>query len=241
LKGVALQALLERKRGIAAGLAVAFCFWLTSCGPTGQSTGSKKELVVAAAANLTGVFEEIGRAFTFETGIRVIYSFGSTTQLAQQIEGGAPFDVFAAADAEHVDQLVTRGKIVPGSQAVYARGRLALWVPDSQLFIHSLRDLLQPVVRYVAVANPDFAPYGRATVEALQKEGLWGSLESKIIRTENVNAAKQLAATGNAETAFTAYSSSSDLGTSNRRAEKGDLGMPLPPGYSCCKASVKFK
>src|SRR5712691_8709220 len=73
-----------------------------------RSTDSS-ELIVAAAANLTDAFAEIGPRFTSKTGIRVVFSFGSTADLAKQIENGAPFDVFAAADTEHVDQLEREG------------------------------------------------------------------------------------------------------------------------------------
>jgi len=184
-----------------------------SCGFGEQQAGQPPahdppaEIIVAAAANLTGAFQEIGNAFSGETGIKVIYNFGATTQLTQQIKNGAPFDVFAAADVFHVDQLVENGKIVGESRAVYARGRLALWVPDGgKLTIRDLADLVQPAVRIIAIANPEIAPYGAAAVEALKKQSLWEKVESKFVRAENVNAAKQLAATGNAEAAFTAYS-----------------------------------
>jgi molybdate transport system substrate-binding protein len=162
---------------------------------------------VAAAANLTDAFEELGTAFSNETGIAIIYNFGATTQLAQQIEHGAPVDVFAAADVVHMDQLVQSGKILAESRAVYARGKLALWSPEgAKVPIQTLEDLVQPSVRFVAIANPEIAPYGAAAVEALRKRNLWDRVQPKIVQAENVNAAKQLAATGNAEAAFTAYS-----------------------------------
>jgi len=164
------------------------------------------ELVVAAAANLTEAFQEIGAAFTRESGIRVLYNFGATTQLMQQIEQGAPFDVFAAADTIHLDRLVQSGKVLGDSRAVYARGRLALWIPEtSRVSLRDLSDLLQPSVRFIAIANPEIAPYGAAAVEVLEKQNLWQPLESKMVRAENVSAAKQLAATGNADAVFTAY------------------------------------
>ena len=76
-------------------------------------------LIVAAAANLTEAFGEIGPRFTDKTGIRVVFSFGATADLAKQIENGAPFDVFASADTEHVDQLETKGLLTPGTRATY--------------------------------------------------------------------------------------------------------------------------
>ncbi|MBI3935019.1 MAG: molybdate ABC transporter substrate-binding protein [Acidobacteria bacterium] len=179
-----------------------------SCGSGEEpAAGPPPELVVAAASNLTAAFQEIGKAFSQETGIKIIYNFGATTQLAQQIKNGAPFDVFAAADAVHVDQLVQTGKALADSRTVYARGRLALWVPEnSKLAIRDMIDLRQSSVRVVAIANPEIAPYGAAAVEVLKKQNLWETVQPKIVRAENVNAAKQLAATGNADAVFTAYS-----------------------------------
>src|SRR6266850_8511210 len=81
----------------------------TSCADSGDSN---RKLTVAAAANLTNVLGEVGRAFTAKSGIEVVFSYGSTAQLSQQIDNGAPFDVFASADIEHVDALVASHKII---------------------------------------------------------------------------------------------------------------------------------
>jgi molybdate transport system substrate-binding protein len=161
-------------------------------------------LTVAAAANLTGVLDEIGKGFTRKTGIRVIFSYASTAQLAQQIGNAAPFDVFAAADTDHVDQVVRGGKILPESRAIYARGRLALWVPRAA--VGKIEDLTAPAIRYVAIARPEAAPYGQAAVETLKSLGIWDKVQPKIVYANNINAAKQFAGTGNADAAFTAYS-----------------------------------
>src|SRR5215472_2714172 len=92
---------------------------------------SKGEVAIAAAANLNEVCQIIGPKFEAATGIHPIFSFASTAQLALQIEHSAPFDVFAAADVEHVEQLEKKGLLAPGSKAVYATGILALWVPPT--------------------------------------------------------------------------------------------------------------
>lgn len=164
-------------------------------------------LTVAAASNLTGVFDQIAAEFRDRTGTEVVLSFGSTAQLAKQIENGAPFDVFAAADTEHVDQLLANGKLRAGSKAVYARGQLALWVPQGErLGVDSLQDLEQPGIRFIAIAQPELAPYGKAAIEALKAAGLWEKLRSKVVYGNNINMTRQYAATGNAEAAFTASS-----------------------------------
>lgn len=181
-------------------LALAACLLLATCGPAPE----QPRLTVAAAANLTRAFDRIGEEFTRETGIQVTYSYGATTILAQQIANGAPFDVFAAADAEHIDPLAASGKILPDSRAVYARGLLAVWAPAGG--VHELADLAEPRIKFVALANPKLAPYGAASIEALKNAGLWQAVEPKVVYANNINQTRQYAATGNADAAVTAYS-----------------------------------
>jgi molybdate transport system substrate-binding protein len=162
---------------------------------------------VAAAANLTEVFAEVGRQFTAKTGVEVVFSYGSTAQLAQQVENGAPFDIFAAADTEHVDALVSAKKLAADSRAVYAVGQLALWIPKGEeTGVRTLKQLTKPQVRFISVAQPALAPYGQATLEVLKNAGLWLALEPRVVYANTISQAKQLAASGNADAAFTAYS-----------------------------------
>lgn len=168
---------------------------------TDQSADS--EITVAAAANLTDAFAELAKQFTARTGVRVTYSFGSTGDLARQIENNAPFDVFASADAEHLDQLLGKNLIVPETRSLFARGRLVLWTPsNSRIKLTQIEDLTNPEVRTIAIAKPDLAPYGKATIEALEALRLWSQLKSKVAYGQNVSQTKQYAATGNAEAAF---------------------------------------
>ena len=162
------------------------------------------KLTVAAAANLTNLFGEVAQRFTQKTGVEVVFSFANTSVLAQQIDNGAPFDVFAAADPEHVDALVKSGKITSGSRAIYARGQLALWVPKGE--VQELKDLSDPKIRFIAIAQPALAPYGQAAVEAIKAAGLWDKLQTKFVYANSISEARQLANSGNADAAFTAYS-----------------------------------
>ena len=179
---------------------------LASCNAH-RAPESAPQLTVAAAANLTDVFGELGRAFKANTGIDVIFSYGSTAQLTQQIENGAPFDLFAAADTVHVDSLVSTRKLMGDSRAVYALGQLALWIPNGeQNGILELKDLAASKVRFIAVAQPELAPYGQASIDTLRNARLWEAVQPKIVYANSISAAKQLAASGNTEAAFTAYS-----------------------------------
>jgi molybdate transport system substrate-binding protein len=162
-----------------------------------------QEINVAAAANLTDAFAEVAKQFTAETGVRVVYSFGSTSDLARQIENGAPFDVYAAADVEHVDKLESKGLLTPGTRALYARGRLVLWTPPgSKITLTRIEDITRDEVNRIAIAKPDVAPYGKATVESLRALNLWAQVEPKVVYAQNVSMTKQYASSGNAEVAF---------------------------------------
>lgn len=173
--------------------------------PSSQTT--KEEVTVAAAANLIQVFQKLGPQFESETGIHPVFSFASTAQLTRQIENSAPFDVMAAADAEHVDELDRKGLLMPGSRAVYATGVLALWIPPgSQAAVSRIQDLALPEVRIIAVAKPELAPYGQAAVDTLHRLDLWEKVKSKIVYAENISMAKQYGTSKNAEAVFTAYS-----------------------------------
>ena len=178
-----------------------------ACGPAGpESAAETTEIHVAAAANLSKAFPAIAQAFEHGHGIRVICTYGSTAYLAHQIENGAPFDVFAAADVEHVERLAERGFVLKTSQAVYARGRLVLWWPNQMPAGARLEDLLSDEVRFIALAKPEIAPYGRAAREAIEALGMWTRLQPKFVYAQNVVIAKQMADSGNADAAWIAAS-----------------------------------
>ena len=187
-------------------LIVLICF-ATMLGCAGRvAEDGRPEIIVAAAADLTPAFEELGRQFE-QTGIRVTFSFGSTGTLAKQIENGAPVDLFAAANGEFVDQLEREGLIVPETKAMYARGRITIWTrADSGAGIERIEDLARTEIARVAIANPEHAPYGKAAREALESAGIWKAVEPKLVYGENIRQAMQYAETGNADAAITALS-----------------------------------
>ncbi len=163
----------------------------------------QEELVVAAAASLTDAFAAVGQEFTRQTGIKVVFSFGATADLARQIENGAPFDVFAAADTAHAERLERQGLLTEGTLALYARGRLVMWLPPrSTLKVQRIEDITAREFERIAIAKPDVAPYGQATVESLRALGLWAQIAERVVYGQNVAQTKQFAATGNAELAF---------------------------------------
>lgn len=160
---------------------------------------------VAAAADLSVAFEELGRTFQRKTGRSVVFSFGSTGLLAKQLREGAPFDVFAAADVSFVDDVVAAGACEGASKAPYARGRIAVWTKTRTIVPPTaLADLADRRFRRLAIANPEHAPYGQAARQALSHAGIWSSVQSRLVLGENVRQAFQFAETGNVDAAIVA-------------------------------------
>ncbi len=168
------------------------------------------EVRVAAAADLSTAFLEVGRAFEAKHHLRVTFSFGSTGLLAKQLSSGAPFDVFAAASRGFVDEVLKNSDACDGASAqAYGRGRVALFVPKDSpagAVPSVLEELREPRFAHVAIANPEHAPYGLAAKQALEHHDVWKSVEPRLVFAENVRQAMQLAESGNVEAAFVALS-----------------------------------
>lgn len=182
-------------------------FLLAAALLAGGCTGAAPvgEVLVGAAASLSAVLPDLTAAYERETGRPVTTTVGSSGQLTQQIRQGAPIAVFLSADVPWVDSLAAGGFILPESRAVYARGRLALWSRDTAAAFTRIEDLLSADVGRIAIANPAFAPYGRAAREALGAAGLWNEVEPRLVIAENVRQALQFAETGNVDVAFVAH------------------------------------
>jgi molybdate transport system substrate-binding protein len=165
------------------------------------------ELTVAAAADLQFAFNDIARLFEEQTGHKVTLVFGSTGQLTQQIENGAPYDLLAAANIDYVNQLVGKKLVLEDSIALYARGRIVLAANrQAGIPVAGLNDLLNPQIKHIAIANPEHAPYGVAAKQALEASGLWEAVQSKLVLGENVRQALQYVQTGDAQAGIVALS-----------------------------------
>ena len=174
-----------------------------------KTASPEPPLRVAAAADLAFAFREVGDAFAKKSGLPApIFSFGSTGLLEKQIEQGAPFDVFAAANVSYADQAVKAGACDGATRKSYGRGRLVVWTSKEAATAPplTLADLADARFRKVAIANPEHAPYGRAAEQALAHLGLWDGIKSKLVFGENVQETLQFAVTGNADAAVVALS-----------------------------------
>lgn len=160
------------------------------------------EIKVAVASNFLTAETELARAFEARTGYRVLTSSGSTGKLFAQIEQGAPFDIFLAADTVRPRKLIELGLAPQNSYFIYATGRLALWSPAAVSAEAVKAMLLKKHYKYLAIANPKTAPYGVAAMEAMQALDVTGNL----VYGENIAQTWQFVETGHAELGFVALS-----------------------------------
>ena len=163
-----------------------------------------ERISVAVASNFVTTLRQLAEKFEGQSDHGIDIASASTGKLYAQIRHGAPYDLFMAADAERPALLEEQNLIVPDSRKTFALGSLVLWSP-------SLKDggeeaLTSGNFRYLSLANPRHAPYGRAARQYLETKGLWSSLNGKMVRGENIGQAYQFVKSGHADLGFIAYS-----------------------------------
>lgn len=161
-----------------------------------------QEITVAAAADLRPAMEEIVSKFQAanpEKGVKVTY--GSSGNFFQQIQNGAPFDLFFSANTDYPKKLETASLVVAGSYYEYARGKIVLLVStNSDLDLNQgLRLLLDPKIKKIAIADPNHAPYGQAAVAALKTEKIYDRVSAKLVTGENISQAASFVLSGAAD------------------------------------------
>ncbi len=158
------------------------------CGSNVRTALADEELIVSAASSLSNAFAEVGKDFErANSGTTVVFNFAASGALLQQIDKGAPVDVFAAADQKTMNQGEEKNLLAMGDRKDFVSNELILIVPKgASLPIKGLHDLTMKEVTKVALGNPQSVPAGRYTQEALANEGLWEALSPKFIHGDSV-------------------------------------------------------
>lgn len=172
----------------------------------GASHRTSDSIMIAVASNFQPTLGQIASRFEKQTGKHIRISSGSTGKFFQQIKQGAPYDIYFAADEQHPKLLVREGFALADTRFTYAIGKLVLWAPGQDIQKEAKPILSKGNFNYLAIANPGIAPYGKAAAEILEKLGLWSTLQTRIVRAENVNQAKNFVVTHNADLGFVALS-----------------------------------
>ena len=179
--------------------------------PRAAPAAGSAPILVFAAASLTGPVDEIARAFSTReaepgqgaparTAVRT--SFAASSVLAKQIEAGAPADVFLSADIEWMDYLDERHLMRPGTREDLLGNELVLIAPAGsavQVTLGPQVDLIAALAGgRLATGDPDSVPVGRYAQQALTRLGVWEKVAPRLVRAENVRAALEYVARGEA-------------------------------------------
>ncbi|MDO8947864.1 MAG: molybdate ABC transporter substrate-binding protein [Desulfocapsaceae bacterium] len=170
-------------------------------GPSYASAG--EELLVSAAASLTDSFKVIGRAYEAKKpGIKILFNFAATGPLLQQIEQGAPVDVFASANQKYMDKAENGGFVQPDSRTDFTGNSLMLISPVNMTVVKGLADLQSAQVLKISTGNPDSVPAGKYAKAALEKQGLWEALVPKFVMGNSVRQVLEYVMRGEVEAGF---------------------------------------
>jgi molybdate transport system substrate-binding protein len=174
---------------------------LLACAGIAAAPAAPREVVVSAAASLADVLREIAPAYERRTGQRIAINVGASNTLARQIAAGAPVDLFISADEA---QMNTVGQaIVAGTRVDLLTNRLAVAVPDDRpRTMSSIRDLLDPAIRRIAIGDPAAVPAGVYAREYLQQAGIWDAVQPKLIPSGSVRLALAAVESGSADAAI---------------------------------------
>jgi molybdate transport system substrate-binding protein len=168
--------------------------------PAHAADEQKRELLVFAAASLTNVLDEIGKAYTQQTRQPVKFSYAASSALARQLEAGANADVFFSADLEWMDYVQARNLIDRSSRRNVLSNRLVLVAPaDSRIELK-----IAPGFRLaealgngrLATGDPESVPVGKYARSALTSLGVWNDVADKLVRADNVRSALAFIARG---------------------------------------------
>ena len=161
----------------------------SSCANKNPS-GEAEPLRVFAAASLASVMPEIVHAFQkYEPDILVEFNFAATSFLAKQIENGAAADVFLSAHPLWIDYLISKRAVTESTRRIFISNELVVITPEGQVNIARLKDLLNPNIKRIAIADWTHVPAGMYAKAALEKATLWEPLAAKWVPALDVRAA----------------------------------------------------
>lgn len=174
--------------------------------PVTVSGKQKVQLMISAAASLQGPLETIATLYQQDNpDVKLILNFGSSGSLRQQIEHGAPVDIFFPAAVKDMNVLTEKQLVLTETRKDMLRNSMVLVVSEQGEWIKSFSDLTSKRLSQIAVGHPDSVPAGMYAREALTYLELWQEVEGKIIFAKDVKQVLTWVATGNVDAGFVYY------------------------------------
>jgi len=181
--------------------AIGCCFLLTGS-LFAQPTAEMRpvEILISAAASLTNCMDELKS--TYMEGhpeVKITANYGSSGSLQQQIEQGAPADIFFSAGIKQMQALQSKGLMLDDTVKNILENKVVLIVPKGGEMLSSLDDLKKASVEKIAVGEPKSVPVGQYTEETFKNLGLTEALQNKLVYAKDVREVLSWVETGNVQ------------------------------------------
>lgn len=169
-----------------------------------QATYAGEKCIVGVAVNFISPMTELVEIFEQLHKVRIDVSYGSSGKLYGQVTHGAPYSLFLSADHSRPQRLHEQG--ICGKPFHYSSGRVVLWTKDRSIQATTWQEALIQNPGKIALASPDSAPYGEKAMQALNRGGLFKTIEPQLIYGQSVGQAFLFVQTGGAQLGFIALS-----------------------------------
>lgn len=192
---------------------------------------SKPELFISAAASLSDALEEIRQIYEQENELELVINYGGSGKLAQQIQQGAPVDVFLSANTYWMNVLSNENEIKEDTIVNIVENKLVLITDkDSMIDYLSFADIQEEDVEQIAIGNPASVPAGAYAESILTDLGKWEELEEKFVFVQDVRQVLTYVETGNADIGFV-YASDASRSDDVKIVVKADAALHEPIVY----------
>lgn len=180
-------------------IAILGCLLLIGCSQ--NTNNSSINLTVSAAASLKDVMGEIKPIYEQQkTNVSLTLNLASSGSLRQQIEQGAPVDLFISASASHINMLEEKGLIIDENRRDLLKNQMVLIVPqENTASVNTFEDLTKDAISKISIGEPKSVPAGKYAKEVLTSLGIYEAVESKIVFAKNVRQIVNYVATGNVD------------------------------------------
>ena len=159
------------------------------------------ELNISAAVSLKDALTEIQKNYQFKVpNVKLVFNLGASGSLQQQIEQGAPADIFISAAPKQMNDLEAKNLANKATRKNLVENTLVLIVPqNSTLGLDKFEDITKPGVEKIAIGEPAVVPAGQYAQQVLQKLGLWDRVKDKAVQAKDVRTVLAYVETGNVE------------------------------------------
>ncbi|TCZ81280.1 molybdate ABC transporter substrate-binding protein [Paenibacillus albiflavus] len=175
-------------------------------GSTPQTNTKSVDLTISAAASLTDALQEIKSNYEKNNkGVNLLFNFAASGTLQQQIEQGAPVDLFISAATKNMQALVDKQLIKQDQHTkLLANELVAITASDSKvkMTLKGVNELQNKDILKIAIGIPESVPAGSYAKEALTRAGVWDALQPKLVQAKDVRQVLQYVETGNVDVGF---------------------------------------